>query len=109
MVIGWLAFCSISTQVILMQSIRCHPFAPNGGWYQHSDLSSRSVGVLIASFLRELINNYVYGGFDSTVCTDEKIVVGKKVEIECRLLMSHVLRTFLEEGLALLSGTRCRI
>lgn len=78
MAIGWLAFCSISTQVTPMQFIRCHLFAPNGGWCQHSDLRSRSVGVLIASFLRELINNYVYGGFDSSLCTDEKIKVGSK-------------------------------
>ena len=109
MVIGCLAFCSISTQVIPMQSIRCRPFAPNGGWGQHLDLSSRSVGVLIASFLRELINNYVYGGFDSTLCSDEKIKVGKRVRVECRLSIAHVLRIFLEEGLALLSGTRYRI
>lgn len=73
------------------------------------DLSSRSVGVLIASFLRELINNYVYGGFDSTLCSDEKIKVGKRVRVECRLSIAHVLRIFLEEGLALLSGTRYRI
>lgn len=84
---GWLAFCSISTQVTPMQSIRCHLFAPNGGWCELLDLSSRSVGVLVASFLRELINNYVYGGFDSSKCTDEMLKVGTGVRVKSRISM----------------------
>ena len=38
-------------------------------------MSIRSVGVLVASFLREWLNIYVMGSFDHNKCSDEMITV----------------------------------
>ena len=58
-----------------MLSISWLPFAPFGGMVRRGEMSLRSVGVLVASFLREWLNIYIVGSFDHSKCSDEMITV----------------------------------